>query len=944
MTSSNFINSKNIDYYLEKNCKFLCITNDWKSYTKNHIVNSIFFSYNSLVQSEYSFLYNYAENTLLPTLNVNNNNIILLLKYAGLNINDYICVYPHDDNYITDALFFYRVIYSFGFKNIYYLNELWTKLPNYYFTQTYPEWNYVESSYNYIDDSISANDIALQNANNDLKLIDARSELDFNGVTNLFKVNGHIPNSKNVFWKDLFIHINDKITPTFKSKEEIYKIITEKTGFNSSDTIALTCNNGKELSVLYFALKFILNWNNIQPFNGSWNLYQLLYQRNPSLFPIVSPPKKYDYIIVGAGAAGSVLAARLSEDPNITVLLLETGHDNSTTSKVISEYDKSLILVPANFPLLYKRYHDTPALSEASPILSDFSTIKEFDSRYYSYARGNGAGGSANHHAMIDGRGSPLIYDGIAKMLNDPIWSYNNILQYYKKMETYNIPTDHPEIHGYDGWLKIRRTGELNQDLRSNVITALNKSLGIPYTEDPNVPENVSSVYIAQQQVTQDVERSYSYKDLLQPVLEQRKNVTVQFNTLIEKIIVDNEDNKLVTKGVVAYIKPYLADVNITGNIINPDGTATLPNKDLPQSTNYYAKKEVILCAGAISSPQILMLSGIGPKDELSKFGIPCVLDLPGVGKNLIDHIEANIGFQLDPTKIMWEWQATYMKNNTDYKKLATPAIQKSIEKYNNPNYYGNDISLMFEWDSGKDPVFNPLEPDSHTHVINAFWFDFNFDFKPFPIGDNFDRIQHEKDSYLPDVNRAYTPNGIPGLKTYYFNNQLNPENPIVILSFLTECLRVAETGSITLKDSNPVTSPIINLGLCYNDDAIERVARMIFKIRESMQSSLIKDYALDQNNYEIYPGTACDTLEKMMLYIKNWQSYGHHMAGTCKMGLKSDSMSVLDSRLKVHGIFGLRVIDMSLYPSPFLHAYNPSRGIYMIAEMMSDIIKSEHK
>jgi choline dehydrogenase len=110
------------------------------------------------------------------------------------------------------------------------------------------------------------------------------------------------------------------------------------------------------------------------------------------------------------------------------------------------------------------------------------------------------------------------------------------------------------------------------------------------------------------------------------------------------------------------------------------------------------------------------------------------------------------------------------------------------------------------------------------------------------------------------------------------------------------------------------------------------------------MQSSLIKDYALDPNNYEVYPGVACDTLEKMMLYIKNWQSYGHHMSGTCKMGLKCDPMSVLDSRLKVHGISGLRVIDMSLYPSPFLHAYNPSRGIYMIAEMMSDIIKSEYK
>lgn len=679
---------------------------------------------------------------------------------------------------------------------------------------------------------------------------------------------------------------------------------------------------------------------------------------------IVNPPPprpaeqtEYDYIIVGTGAAGSVLAARLSEDPNVSVLILESGPDNSTTSTTISSYDQSLINVPGNLAYLYPRYHQNPDTNslETSPTLMDYSTLPQNSTRYYGYPRGCGAGGSTNHHAMIDGRGSKLIYDNIATMLDDPEWAYDNILQYYKKMETYNIPTNDPAIHGYDGWLPIRNTGLIDQDLREEVVTSLNESMGVPYSLtpgnpldfanpiDPNEPDHVASIYIAQVQVDQSGNRADAYKNFLQPLIGTRSNLTRKFNALVGKVILEEDINtgEQVCKGVICYNKAYLQEANTTGNKIDANGNAILPDKTLPPPTTYNAKREVILCAGAICSPQILMLSGIGPSTELDALGIETKINLPGVGKNLIDHIEANISFRLDPAKIIWTWQADYLKNNTDYKKLSPPAIQASIEKYaGQPDVAGPAISLMFEWFSGVDTVPNPLAPDCHTHVLNCFWFDFNFDFDPFPKGDNYNRIQHAYDSYMPDPAKGYDPVGIKGLKSAYFNGQLDPTDPVVLLSFLTEIMVVSETGYIKLPNADPRSHPIIDEGLYKDTNVVTRLASFLFKIREAMNNSLVKDYALDQSLYEVYPGLGCDDMDKMMEYVKNWQSYGHHMAGTCKMGKADDPMSVLNSKGKVKGTRGLRVIDLSMYPSPDLHAYNPSRGIYMIAEFLSDVIK----
>ncbi|HAE82282.1 MAG TPA: choline dehydrogenase [Ktedonobacter sp.] len=289
----------------------------------------------------------------------------------------------------------------------------------------------------------------------------------------------------------------------------------------------------------------------------------------------------FDYVIVGAGSAGCVLANRLTEDPATTVLLLEAGGPDEAQA----------IHIPAAFSSLFKSPIDWAYETEEQPHLNN---------RKLYWPRGKVLGGSSSINAMIYMRGNRRDYDHWHELGNDG-WSYSDVLPYFKKAE--NEERGASEYHGTGGPLNVTDLRTLNP--LSHAFVAAGVEAGIPLTNDFNGSEQDGVGFY---QVTQKEGLRFSAAvGYVHPILS-RPNLTLQTQALVTNILFEG------TRAV---------------------GVAYLQHGEKQQVN---ASKEVILSGGTINSPQLLLLSGIGPANHLKEQGIPVVADLPGVGQNLQDH------------------------------------------------------------------------------------------------------------------------------------------------------------------------------------------------------------------------------------------------------------------------------------------------------------------
>lgn len=298
----------------------------------------------------------------------------------------------------------------------------------------------------------------------------------------------------------------------------------------------------------------------------------------------------FDFIIVGAGSAGSVLAKRLSENPKVNVLLLEAGGSDTHV----------FIKIPAAFPQNFNMNHDW----------GYDSTPQKHKGNYTIFSpRGKTLGGSSSINAMIYIRGSAWDYDEWERM-GFKGWGYDSMLKYFKRPEMQLRSKDkiNPEYHGFDGEWKISDTQK--HPVSDKIIKAFAEEWNLPYSDDFNAEKfQKEGIGYNQNNVADGERQSLTEAFLTKDVLE-RKNLFVRTNHLVRKIIFEGD----VAKGV---------------EVENSQG----------KIERIFSDKELILSAGAYNTPQILQLSGIGPKELLKEHNINVLIDNPHVGGNLHDHI-----------------------------------------------------------------------------------------------------------------------------------------------------------------------------------------------------------------------------------------------------------------------------------------------------------------
>lgn len=528
----------------------------------------------------------------------------------------------------------------------------------------------------------------------------------------------------------------------------------------------------------------------------------------------------FDYVIVGAGSAGCVLASRLTENPNISVCLLEAGKKD--TSAFIHAPAGVAATVPYGF--FSWHYNTTPQ--------------KGLNGRAGFQPRGKVLGGSSSINAMMYIRGAHWDYDNWEAQGNKG-WSYKDVLPYFKKAE--NNETLHDEYHGQGGPLNVselRDPSHFNQFFLD--ACELN---GIPRKPDLN---GESQLGCRMNQVTQKGgERGSAAKGYITPNLS-RSNLTVITQAHVRNIEIEND----TATGVTFYQGNELVTV--------------------------HAQKEVIMSAGAYGSPQILQLSGLGPKAHLESLGINVIKDIPGVGSNLQDHISV---VPLYKTKLF-----TPSKGTFGYSLGAGYDVTKAI----------------FQW------IFKRrgLLTSNFAESVGFYKTD--------------DAVP------APDIELTF----ITGIvddhtRKFHFGHGYCAHATL---------MRPKSRGTLRLASADPKAAPLIDPNFLDDEDDMNRLVKGLQKLLDIMESKPFDKV----KGRMIYP-IERDNVEQLKEYIRNHSDTEYHPVGTCKMGPDSDPMAVVDDQLKFKGIANLRVADASIMPT--LVTGNTNAPTIMVAEKAADMI-----